>query len=470
MDRNLDDLTHYLDIDSLGQAYRARKISPIEVLNHYLNRINELDSQLKSYATVMSDSAQKAAKELTKELETGTDRGPLHGIPIAVKDLCFTKGTKTMGGTAVLEDFVPSFDSTVVSRLQDAGAIILGKLNLTEGAMGGYNPKRQAPRNPWNHNKWAGSSSSGSGVATSMGLCAGSLGSDTGGSIRFPSAACGIVGLKPTYGKVSRYGVLDLAESLDHVGPMTRSVIDAALVLQVIAGHDESDPTTLRSDPLDILEIRNTDLTGVSLGYDQEYASNGVDEELAALVRDSLHVFESLGADVRPVSLPDIDEFLPAWKSICSAEAYNAHEEFFPDRREEYGPWFREWLETGYSVTAKDYIEASKVRSACNGLVRKALEEVDALICPTTISFPHRVDDSINYGPMDDRRGTSFQRFTVPYDYNGYPTVSVPCGFSSEGMPASLQVVGKLLGESTICKVANAYENATEWSSHHPPE
>jgi len=466
----LNDLIHYQNVDSLGRAYRTHELSPIEVINHFLKRINEIDSQLKSYAAIMSDSAKKSAEKLTKELESGVDRGPLHGIPIAVKDLCYTKGVETMGGTAVLQDFVPSFDSTVVNKLRDSGAIILGKLNLTEGAMGGYNPKRQVPRNPWNHNKWAGSSSSGSGAATAMGLCAGSLGSDTGGSIRFPSAACGIVGLKPTYGRVSRYGVLDLAESLDHVGPMTRSVIDAALVLQAIAGHDESDPTTLRSDPLDLLEIRDTDLSGVSLGYDRDYASNEVDEELAALVRDSLDVFESLGANIKPVSMPNIDEFLPAWKTICSAEAYNAHKEFFPDRREEYGPWFREWLETGYSVTANDYIEASKVRSACNGLVRKAMGEVDALICPTTMSFPHYVDDSINYGPMDDRRGTSFQRFTAPYDYNGYPTVSVPCGFSSEGMPGSLQVVGKPLEESTICKIANAYEDATEWSSHHPPE
>ena len=254
---------HYQSAEEIGKSYRSSDITPTEVTESFLARIEQLDGELLSYATVMRDQALEDAEAATTMLKNGEDLGPLHGVPIAVKDLCFTKGTKTMGGTAVLEDFVPDFDSTVVSKLKSAGAILLGKLNLTEGAMGGYNPKRQAPKNPWDFSKWAGSSSSGSGSATAAGLCTGSLGSDTGGSIRFPSAACGIVGIKPTYGKVSRHGVLDLAQSLDHVGPMARNVVDAAMILNAISGLDEKDSTSRKSRALSIDEIKKMDLAGI---------------------------------------------------------------------------------------------------------------------------------------------------------------------------------------------------------------
>ena len=263
---------HYQSAEEIGLAYRTSDITPIDVTESLLSRIEQIDGELLSYATVMRDQALEEAEAATRMLKDGKDLGALHGIPIAVKDLCYTKGTKTMGGTAVLEDFVPDFDSTVVSKLKSAGAVLLGKLNLTEGAMGGYNPRRQAPKNPWNFSKWAGSSSSGSGSATAAGLCTGSLGSDTGGSIRFPSAACGIVGIKPTYGRVSRYGVLDLAQSLDHVGPMTRNVVDAAIILNAISGLDENDATTRASQPVSVDEIKNTDLNGVRIGYDHAYS------------------------------------------------------------------------------------------------------------------------------------------------------------------------------------------------------
>lgn len=459
---------HYQTIPFLSKGYRQGQFTPLEVTRKILDRIGEIDPRLQSYATVMSDSAIRSADLLTEELDTGTDRGALHGVPIAVKDLCYSKGVRTMGGTAVLEYFVPQYDSTVVERLKESGAVILGKLNLTEGAMGGYNPRRDVPKNPWDSTKWAGSSSSGSGVATASGLCVGSLGSDTGGSIRFPSAACGVVGLKPTYGRVSRYGVLNLAESLDHVGPMTRSVLDAALIFKAIAGPDSLDPTTLPEAPFGMEIIENTDISGIEIGFDEKFAFSGVDPELRNLIGASLDIFKAAGAKIVDVSMPDIDSFLPAWKIICTAEAYFAHKEHYPEKEEEYGPWFRGWLEYGSKITASEYIEASKYRNQCNGLVQKALESVDALLCPSTVAFPHSVDDSIHYGPMDNLRGTYFQRFTVPFDYNGYPTLSVPCGFNSEGMPASLQIVGKPLREELICKIGNAFESATEWSSHHP--
>lgn len=459
---------HYQTIGFFAEGFREGRFTPLEITRNLLNRIEEIDPRLQAYATLMSDSAVRSADFLTKELNSGTYRGPLHGIPIAVKDLCYTKGVKTMGGTKVLENFTPDYDSTVVARLREAGAVILGKLNLTEGAMGGYNPHRKVPRNPWDKTKWAGSSSSGSGVATASGLCVGSLGSDTGGSIRFPSAACGIVGLKPTYGRVSRHGVLNLAETLDHVGPMARSVVDTALIFKTIAGFDPLDPTTLPDASFDIEAVEDTDINGVELGFDENFAFSRVDPELKKLIEGSLTILESLGAKIVDVSMPDVDSFLPAWKTICTAEAYFAHREYYPNREQEYGPWFRGWLEHGSNIEASQYIEASKLRNECNGLVRAALRSVEAFVCPSTIAFPHSIDDSINYGPMDNLRGTYFQRFTVPFDYNGYPTLSLPCGFNSEGMPASLQLVGKPMGEELICQIGNAYESATEWSSYHP--
>ena len=460
---------HYRTITEIAALIEARELSPTEATRASLERIDALDGRLKSYATVMADHAIEAARRAESEIAAGEYRGPLHGVPIAVKDLCFTDGVRTMGGSKVYADHVPGFDSTVVARLESAGAVLLGKLNLTEGAMGGYNPELQIPLNPWNEDRWAGSSSSGSGSATAAGLCFGSLGSDTGGSIRFPAAACGIVGLKPTWGRVSRYGVLALAESLDHVGPMTRSSADAAIMLQAIAGYDANDPTSL-SDPVpDMLAGIEDGVAGVRIGLDERHVSDGVDPELARAVLDGVKVLEGLGAEIVEIDMPDVDRYLPAWPVLCSAEAVAAHRENYPSRRDDYGPWFRGWLDMGAGKSAADYAEANNMRAECNGLVREAFKDIDAMACPSTIGPAYPVTPEALYGPMDSRRGTAFQRYTVPYDFNGAPTLSVPCGLSSDGLPLSLQFVGKRLSEPLLCRIGHAYEGATEWHSLHPP-
>jgi len=452
---------HYKSIQEIHNSYLDKIESPLSVTNHFLDRIQKIDKDFQSYATVMFDEAISAAEELSNQFDSNSKLdGKLFGIPVAVKDLCYTKGIQTMGGTAVLEGVKPDFDSTVVRKLKSAGAIILGKLNLTEGAMGGYNPKRAVPKNPWNRDKWTGSSSSGSGVATSAGLCVGSLGSDTGGSIRFPSSACGLVGIKPTYGRVSRYGVLDLAESLDHVGPMTRNVEDAALILSAISGYDLNDPTSLTEDAPEVRFL--ADLKGFTLGYCEEFAEDGVDPEIVKVVKDALNIFENTGATIKKINVESIDHLLPSWNVLCTAEAFNAHSEYFPSRADEYGPWFREWLQRGSQVSASEYIEATKKRLLCNSIINNAFNDIDALITPTVIRLPHDVDDSISYGPMDDRRGTSFQRFTVPFDYNGFPTISVPAGYSRSGLPLSIQIVGKHMQESSICKIAERYQDSVK--------
>jgi amidase len=465
-----DTALHYKTISELAPLIQARQLSPVELTQAFLDRITQLDKHLKSYATVMADHALQAARVAEQEIAAGQYRGLLHGVPIAVKDLCYTQGVRTMGGTRALAHHIPTFDATVVQRLHAAGAILLGKLNLTEGAMGGYHPDFDIPRNPWNPECYPGASSSGSGVATAAGLCVGSLGSDTGGSIRFPAAACGIVGLKPTWGRVSRYGVLALAESLDHVGPMTRSSIDAAIMLQAIAGHDPHDPTSLLDPVPDMRRDIATGVQGVRLGFDEHYATHDVDPELAAAVVAGVKVLERLGATIVPVQLPNLTDYLAAWPTLCAAEAVAAHAATYPARRDDYGPWFRGWLDLGASVSGAAYAQANNRRAACNGLLRQVWQQIDALACPSMPTPAFAVTPARLYGPMTSTGfDMSHLRFTAPSDFNGAPTLSLPCGLTRDRLPLSLQFVGKPLGEALLCRLGHAYEQATAWHKLQPP-
>jgi len=461
---------HYQTITELAAQLTSRQLSPVEVTQALLQRIAQLDGRLQSYATVMTDHAINAARVAEHDISAGRYRGPLHGVPVAVKDLYFTTGVRTMGGTKALAQHVPHFDATVVARLHAAGAILLGKLNTTEGAMGGYHPDFNIPRNPWHPERYAGASSSGSGVATAAGLCFGALGSDTGGSIRFPAAACGIVGLKPTWGRVSRYGVLALAESLDHVGPMTRSSMDAAIMLQVMAGRDPHDPTSLLEPVPDMLQEMAAGIRGVRIGLDEQYVTQDVDAELAEAVLAGVRVLQSLGADIVPVQLPDLAPYLAAWPTLCAAEAVAAHAATYPSQRDDYGPWFRGWLDLGASVSGAAYAKANNLRAACNGLLREVWQPIDVLACPSMPTPPFPVTPQGLYGPMPSEGFNMARlRFTAPYDFNGAPTLSVPCGFSRDGLPLSLQFVGKPLGEALLCRIGHAYEQATAWHTMRPP-
>ena len=458
---------YFRTITEIAEEIATKQLSPVDVTTEILQRIDQLDGQLKSYATVTADQAMAAAQAAEQEINAGKYRGPLHGIPIAVKDLCFTKGIRTMGGVEVLAGHVPAFDSTVITKLAAAGAVLLGKLNLTEGAMGGYNRNFDIPKNPWNPDRWTGSSSSGSGVATAAGLCLGSLGSDTGGSIRFPSAGCGVVGIKPTWGRVSRYGVLALAESMDHVGPMTRSVADAGIILEAIAGFDPNDPTSLPNPVPNMLEGIGQDLQGVRIGFDEHYATHDIDTELADAVRAGVKVLANQGAEIVEVELPDVDEYVSAWPTLCTTEAVVAHAATYPFRRDAYGPWFQGWLDMGAKVSGAEYAKANNLRAACTGHLRRVFSEIDVLVCPSMSAPPHVVTEEVLYGAYEPR-DPKFQRFTVPFNYNGAPTLSVPCGMNSEGLPLSIQFVGKHLTEPLLCRVGHAYENETPWRDFHP--
>lgn len=463
---------HYLTLTQVADLIRGREVSPVAVTEAMLERIGRLDARLNSYATVTEERALNAAQAAEQEIAAGRYRGPLHGVPVAVKDLCSTKGTRTMAGLAVRRDHVPDFDATVVSRLEDAGAVLLGKLNMTEGAMAGYNRAFDIPVNPWGAEYWAGASSSGSGVATAAGLCFASLGSDTGGSIRFPSMANGTVGLKPTYGLVSRYGVLPLAESLDHVGPMTRSTTDAAIMLRAIAGHDPTDPTSLDEPPPPLLDALDDGIEGLRIGYDRELCRDGTDPGLVRSIERALVVLADLGAKVVDVAMPEDTRAVgEIWFAICAAEAYAAHRDTFPSRAEEYGPYFRDLLEAGEGVTKDQYADASRWRQDFTGRLNALLESLDALVCPAGgITFP--IENEMQYRGSEDLlplfEGVQMH-FTIPADFAGTPALAMPCGFSGTGIPHALQFMGRRLSEGMLCRIGHAYEKATDWHDRHPP-
>ena len=460
---------HYARITDIAGLMARRELSPVELTAHMLERISVLDSQLNSYQTVMAEQAMAAAAKAESEIGSGRYRGPLHGIPVAVKDLCFTRGVPTRGGLAVLRDFVPDYDATVVARLESAGAILLGKLNLTEGAMAGYHPDFKIPVNPWGSDLWPGASSSGSGVATAAGLCFAALGTDTGGSIRFPAMANGVVGLKPTYGRVSRHGVLDLGETLDHVGPLTRGVEDAGLVLAAISGRDNADPTSLPAPLPDLSDI-GAGVAGLRIAYDSEFASQGSDPELVASIEAALALLESLGASVVNVKVPD--EILglgELWFLICTYEAHRAHASNYPSRREEYGGYFGDFLEIGAAVTDAQYHDAMAARRDFSERYEAVLATVDAMLCPAGgITMPVAADQYGGLETLAPLFGQIQMHFTIPDNFAGTPTLTLPCGRGKSGIPHAMQLVGKGLSEATLCRIGRAYEAATDWHQRRP--
>ena len=429
-----------------------------------------MDGRLQSYVTVMADQAIASARRADAEIRAGRYRGPLHGVPIAVKDLCYTRGVRTMAGTKVFSDFVPDFDATVVARLEAAGAVILGKLVLCEGAFGPYFPGLQVPANPWDATRWSGVSSSGSGVATAAGLCFASVGTDTGGSIRYPSAANGCVGLKPTYGRVSRYGVFALAASMDHVGPMTRTVEDAAIMFEAMAGPDPHDSTSLPDPVPSVRAELGRGIAGLRVGFDRRYATDNVDPDVAKAMDDVLAELTRLGATIVTVNMPDVSKVGSAWLDLCAVEALAAHAKTFPSRASEYGPGLRAALESGQRVTPAALAAAAKVRSEVTASLERMLNTVDCLVCPSMANSA-RVKEA---DPFDEETDESWSEqvrndiHTQPFNFSGSPTLSVPCGFSADGLPLSVQFVGRRLSESVLCRIGHAYEQATPWHSKHP--
>jgi aspartyl-tRNA(Asn)/glutamyl-tRNA(Gln) amidotransferase subunit A len=458
----MSDAIAYATIRELGARYRRRELSPVEVTQALLARTAKLDPALHAFVTLTSDRALADAQAAETALGRGDTR-PLLGIPIAHKDIYLTRGIRTTGGSALLADWVPDEDATCVRRWQEAGVVLMGKLITHEFAFGIQFPGHRFPaaRNPWNLDHVPGGSSSGSGAARAAGLVHGATGSDTGGSIRGPAAFCGIVGLKPTYGRASRTGVLTLSWTLDHTGPMARTVADCALLLQPLAGHDPADPASSRAPVGDYLAGLEGGVRGLRIGVPRNYFFEGVDAEIVQAFEEALGVLRRLGAEVRDVHIPGM-EAAPSFMLILTAEAYAYHERDLREHPELYGDVLRERLQAGALVTAAEYTQAQRIRARICEETAAALREVDVLATPTAPK--PATPFAVAHDPA-----LPFPRSNMPpFNLTGLPTLALPCGFSASGLPLSLQLAGRPFEEATVLRAGHAYEQATPWHTRHP--
>ena len=454
----------FRSIAELAPCLAARDLSPVEVTEAVLALIAQHDAQLRSYITVMADSARHAARAAEAAIQAGNYLGPLHGIPIAVKDLYATRGVRTTFGSPLFADWIPDHDAAVVERLKRAGAVIIGKANLHELAFGttSANPHYGAVANPWNLQCHPGGSSGGSAAAVAAGLACGALGSDTGASIRQPASCCGIVGLKPTYGRISKFGALPLSWSMDHAGPMTRTVTDAAFMLQILAGHDARDPGSV-SHPVPDYTVRlDSGVRGQKIGVAREFFFEDCDPEVTRAVEAALDVFRGLGATVQDIMLPDMQAARAAGTVILFAEAAAYHAADLRERPHAFSDEVRALIEMGGFYTAVQYIQAQRLRRRLTAETRQALATYDAIVMPTSpVPATPITPDPPGHAALRPRN-------TLPFDFISLPAISVPCGFTHAGLPVGLQIVGKAFDEAGILRVARAYEQATAWHNQHP--
>ncbi|MEC9445161.1 MAG: amidase [Chloroflexota bacterium] len=463
----------FLTASQLSKLIETKEVSPVEATEAYLDRIQEVDGKLNSYVTVTGEQALEAARRAEQEISIGVNRGPLHGVPMAVKDQFNTAGVLTTGGSSILKENVPEEDATVITRLKDAGAVLLGKLNMSEFAMAEiYNHPYGTPRNPWDLERNPGTSSSGSGAATAAFLCASSLGEDTGGSIRGPANFSGLVGLRPSQGRVSRHGVLGGSWSMDIVGPISRSVEDAAITIQAIAGHDPKD-TYSRDVPVpDYRKALTGDIQGIKMGVIQEHMdSPNLDPAFREAVAKAISVLGEIGASSEYTSIPLAPNAGALTMSILSVEWSNLHRKLFEENFKELDHNNKIRFLTGSIIPAQFYYKAQKIRTALRQQILEALEKVDVLVLPTGPVTAPLVESSPGIQSKEHALTGLAGRisFTGPFNLAGTPALSVPCGFSSSGMPMGLQIVGRPFAEETVLKVAYAYEQNTDWRSRRPP-
>ena len=458
----------YLTIGQASGLIRRRELSPVELTRAFLDRIDAVDGKLHSFITVLADEALEEARAAEAEILKGEYRGALHGIPLAHKDLYDTAGVLTTSGSRVDENRVPAEDSTVIARYREAGSVLLGKLSMHEYALGGpdFSTPFEPARNPWNLDHIPGGSSSGSGAAVAAGLCMGALGSCTGGSIRGPAFLCGTVGLKATYGRVSRSGVVTLSWSQDHCGPLTWTVEDAAHMLQAIAGRDPKDPTSSSAPVPDYSASLREDVGGLVVGVPRHFffsPNPAVSGEVQSIVEKVLVDLEGLGAKLVEVKIPSLEYERGVNTAIMLSEAFAFHEKNLKTRAHDFGEMVRARFRLGGLLNASDYVQAQRVRKMIKRETAQVMKGVDVLVTPTMTQPAARFDV---YNPSMTMEGPSF---TAPFNITGLPAMSVPAGFTADGLPVGMQVVGKPFDEPTVLRVGHTYERHARWYERRPP-
>jgi aspartyl-tRNA(Asn)/glutamyl-tRNA(Gln) amidotransferase subunit A len=449
---------------SIGEAaagLRARRFSAVDLATAAISRIDRLNPTMRAFITVTAEQALEQARQADRELAMGQDRGPFHGVPVALKDLFYTKGVPTTAGSKVYQNFLPEYNATVVEKLLAAGAVLLGKLNMHEFAYGitSANPHFGAVRNPWNPRHSPGGSSGGSAAAVATHMVFMAMGTDTGGSIRIPASFCGTVGLKPTYGRVSRFGVLPLGFSQDHMGPLTRSVRDAAFALNAIAGYDPRDPTSSRRPVVDYVPGEDCSIRGVRIGFPDSFFFERLHEDVESAVRGAIARAQSLGAVIKPVRLPDMDALNAVARIVLLSEASSVAEPFMEDRGQ-FGPDVLALLDQGRLVPATDYINAQRLRRKMRREFEQVWQEVDCLIAPATPTPAPRIGDAtIRLGGRDEDVRLASTRLVRCFNALGFPALSLPCGLSASGLPLGMQIVGPAFEEALLLRIGAALED-----------
>jgi amidase len=464
----MDAALHYASLLDVAALIAARDLSPVALTKQMLERIATVNPALNAYLAVTAENALAEAAAAEAEIRSGRYRGPLHGVPIAIKDIFHTEGTPSTFGSIAYKDFVAGKDATLVHRLRMAGAVILGRLHLHEGAFAEHHPDLGRCLNPWNRAYWPGGSSSGSGSATAAGLCFASLGTDTGGSIRFPSAANGVTGLKPTWGRTSRRGVFPLADSFDTIGPMARSAADVAAMFDFMAGADPLDPTSLTAPVPGYLAGLDGVLgaRGFRIGFDAAYVETGVDEETVAAIRGAIVAFRDLGATIVPVTVPDRAGAIAAQLIITDAESARYHKSVYEADKAKFGPQLAAALERGLAADPMALVEAYITRDRFKGEMARFFAGVDGLISPVYPMVGARYDEMERHLADLPR----FLGYTSPFNVSGSPSLTLPCGIARVGMPLGMQLIGPHLSEAALLKAGHAYQLATDWHTRRPTD
>jgi len=456
----------WLTLAAAGELIRTRKLSPVEYTESLLARIDRVDPKLDAFIRLMPEEALAAARRAEAEIAAGDWKGPLHGVPYALKDIIDVEGVPTTAHSKVLQDNIARRDATVTAKLRQAGGVLLGKLSTHEFAIGG--PSFDLPwppaRNPWNPSHHPGGSSSGSGAGVAAGLFPAALGTDTGGSVRNPASCCGIVGMKATYGRVSRAGVVPLSFSLDHVGPMTRTAEDNAILLNLIAGHDAADPAAARAAVPDFRADLGKGVKGLKIGIVRHFHTRDLiaDPEMTQSIEDAVDILTRLGAEVREIEVPSLDAYAAVNRIVLWSEAYAIHETWLKERPEDYGALCRERVMGGAFLRAAEYIQALRARARLTRAFNEAIVGFDAVIAASAMEPACEIEDTETVNRTYPRQART------PFNVTGNPAVAVPTGFSSGGMPLSMQIVGKYFDEAMLYRIAHAYEQATGWTERHP--